>query len=123
MKTIQFTLSMPNVGSWNGQWSGAANLYARVRRFTDTSADKIMSHGSYYYNFGDGWGASVSVKQIDGAEARRVSRASKGFCGYDWMIDSIVMDGAIYGPTRPKPAPVGIPSGEVGPFSKPFFTP
>lgn len=57
---IQFTLSMPNVGSWNGKWSGRENLYA-------------------------------------------VRKASMGFCGYGWMIDSTVADGAIYGPTRPKP--------------------
>ncbi len=103
MKTLQFTLSMPNRGSWNGGWSGEANLYAKVRSFTDKIAASILAKSSYYYSFGDGWGASIEVKQIDGAESRRVRRKSKGFCGYDWMIDSIVHDGQIYGPTNPKP--------------------
>lgn len=102
--TIQFTLSMPNVGSWNGQWSGSKNLYAVTRIIGNrTRAESILAKKSYYYNFGDGWGASISVQQIDSGTARKVRKASKGFCSYEWMIDSIVADGDIYGPTRPKP--------------------
>lgn len=36
-----------------------------------------------------------------------MSDLSAGFCGYDWMIDSIRYDGAIYGPTQPKPELIG----------------
>lgn len=108
---------MPNVGSWNGRWSGASNLYARAVNLTDKLADKILEGSSYSYNFGDGWRASVSVKMVTSAEARKVRRETKGFCGYDWMIDSIISDGAIYGPTQPKPEPAKIPSGETGPFA------
>jgi hypothetical protein len=51
--------------------------------------------GSYYYNFGDGWGASVSVRKVTAAQARKIERKSVGFCGYEWMIDSIIRDGEI----------------------------
>ena len=27
---LSFTLSMPNIGSWNGKWTGSKNLYARA---------------------------------------------------------------------------------------------
>ncbi len=27
---LVFTLTMPNNNSWNGRWSGAGNLYAKV---------------------------------------------------------------------------------------------
>lgn len=106
---IQFTLSMPSVGSWNGRWSGRDNLYAIVRPFTGRLgghlAKAILAKGSFYYNFGDGWGASISAKAISGNEVRRVRKASKGFCGYEWMADSIIRDGAIYTDhLRPKPA-------------------
>ena len=30
---ICFTLSMPQVGSWNGKWTGAKNFYAEVINF------------------------------------------------------------------------------------------
>lgn len=105
---IQFTLSMPNVGSWNGKWSGRENLYAIVRPFTGrlglAKAKAMLAKGNFYYNFGDGWGASIRVSEITGPEARRVKKASKGFCGYDWMVTSIIDSGSIYSGLRPKPA-------------------
>ena len=38
----------------------------------------------------DGWGANVNVKIVDSKEAAKVRKKTKGFCGYDWMIDSII---------------------------------
>ena len=59
----------------------------------------INDSGYYYYNFGDGWGASVNVYILDGAkEASRLRRKSDGFCGYEWMIDSIITNGKILCP-------------------------
>ena len=60
---------------------------------------------SFGYNFGDGWFASVEVRAVNRSEARTLRKASQGFCGYEWMIESILYDGAIYGPTQPKPKP------------------
>jgi len=97
---LSFTLSMPNNNSWNGKWTGEGNPYIIVHNFGhtkkgETKAKEILDNGSYYYNFGDGWGASVVVKQVDFKEAKRLNRISKGFCGYDWMVDEIISIGRI----------------------------
>lgn len=91
---LSFTLSMPNNNSWNGKWSGENRFYAKVINFGRTkkgeaAAQKILDESYYYYNFGDGWGAGVSVKEVDAREAAKIRRKTAGFCGYDWMIDSI----------------------------------
>ncbi len=94
-----FRLSMPNVGSWNGKWTGESNFYAIVKSFQTkksiVAAKTILEKKSYYYNFGDGWGASISVREVDGKEVRVIKRKTRGFCGYDWMVNSIVDCGRI----------------------------
>jgi hypothetical protein len=112
MKILSFELTMPNRGSWNGQWTGASNKYFIIRKFDNVTASKIMRgttvypiyagfftreqigvtplKKSYYYNFGDGWGANIDVEHIDSKEANKRRKASAGFCGYDWMVDSII---------------------------------
>ena len=101
---LAFILTMPNVGSWNGKWTGEKDLHARVINFTQkygtskAAKDKlesILKEKSYYYNFGDGWGADVEVKKVDVSAAAKIRAKSKGFCGYDWMIDSILQYGEI----------------------------
>jgi hypothetical protein len=98
MTIICFELSIPNVGSWNGRWSGEARCYARGRKLgrskaTNEQAAKILAEGSYYDNFGDGWGTSVRVREVTAAAVRKIERKSTGFCGYDWMIGSVIRDG------------------------------
>jgi len=112
MKTLSFELTMPNVGSWNGKWTGEEKKYFVIRKFDNKTAEKIMEGAettpifegmftrtqvgvtpprkSYYYNFGDGWGANIIVEQVDAKEANRRRKKSSGFWGYEWMIDSIV---------------------------------
>lgn len=97
---LSFTLSMPNVGSWNGKWSGESKTYAKIHNFGKSKkgtekAREILSKGDYYYNFGDGWGASVRVKEVDSKEATLIRRKSAGFCGYDWMVNEILDFGKI----------------------------
>lgn len=87
---IVFILSMPNVGSWNGQWSGARNLYCRTRKLTK-DLEKELDGKSFYYNFGDGWGASIKAKKVGAREGDKMEKQSRGFCGYEWMIDSILV--------------------------------
>ncbi len=96
MKTFAFKLSMPNVGSWNGRWSGENDLYIRFRKLTNKQIEesKIEEKG-YHYNFGDGWSANVCVFTVDSKERQKLQRKSKGFAGYDWMIDSIIKNGKI----------------------------
>lgn len=104
--TIAFILSMPGNNAWNGRWSGEGQCYAVLRRFSNSRGTKLANAvvgKSFGYNFRDGWFARIEVKAVDGIESRKLRKASQGFCGYEWMIDSIVSDGAIYGPTQPKP--------------------
>ena len=96
---VAFELSMPGRNSWNGKWSGEGRPYVIVKSFR-RNPPKL---GRYGYNFGDGWYASVNAREVSQSEARTLRAKSKGFCGYDWMVESIIQDGAIYGPTQPKP--------------------
>lgn len=99
MKIFAFKLSMPNVGSWNGRWTGEDNLYIRFRKMTNKRIEETgIKEGSYRYNFGDGWSANVNVFVVDGKERQRLQRKSKGFAGYDWMIDSIIKNEKIIVP-------------------------
>lgn len=97
---LAFILSMPNCGSWNGKWSGQDRLYCIIKPFTTIKAKEkakeLLAKRSFYYSWGDGWGASVSVKEVTNQEARSMKRNSKGFYGYDWMVDSILRYGKIY---------------------------
>jgi hypothetical protein len=112
MKTLSFELTMPNIGSWNGKWSGSGKKYHIIKKIDNKTADKIMEGSqthpiyegfltkkyvgetpptkSYYYNFGDGWGANINVELIDSKEGNKRKKKSLGFSGYDWMVDSII---------------------------------
>lgn len=91
-----FELSMPNRGSWNGGWSGALDKYVKHRQLPAKGNPNVKDGANHYYNFGDGWGANVSVRIVEGAKAKNQAiKGSKGFCGYDWMIDSILKHGKI----------------------------
>ena len=102
---LAFKLSMPSNNSWNGKWTGQDKFYVKVRSFQGKRrierAEKILNRetplgghperrGYYSYGFGDGWRAGVDVHIIDKSEAARLRRQSDGFCGYDWMVDSII---------------------------------
>lgn len=92
-KTV-YTITMPNVGSWNGKFSGASKLYCKVFPYKSKTDDTLIGR-SFYYNFGDGWGASVSVDKVESKEAAKMKKLSSGFMGYEWMIDSINRHGCI----------------------------
>lgn len=81
-------LTMPNVGSWNGKWTGERERYTKAISAPAKDAEKLI--GSYYYNFGDGWGANVEIRKAEPRE-----RVTNNFCGYDWMISSIKNNGYI----------------------------
>lgn len=90
---IVFKLTMPGVGSWNGKWSQEGQLFVRTRRERDVP--KELWDKDFFYRWSDGWCACVSVTRMPAAEARKLERKSKGFCGYDWMIRSIIKHGDI----------------------------
>jgi hypothetical protein len=101
---IQYTLSMPQVGSWNGKWSGEDKLYAICRSHSKKETQRILGDGidHWSYHWTDGWSALVEAKIIDSEEAARVRKKSVGFCNYEWMIDSIETHGKIIVPQEGK---------------------
>lgn len=96
--TILFTLSMPNRGSWNGRWSGEDKFYGKFVSFTSKKgkekAAELIKDRSWHFSWGDGWGATVSAREVEGAEIRRLKRSCSGMCG-DWMVESILACGEI----------------------------
>ena len=94
---LLFILTMPNVGSWNGNWSGERQIYARTRKgiLRGKKLYPNLNEGGYYYNFGDGWGAHVRVSYVTPGESKSTMKKSQGFLGYEWMIDSILANGEI----------------------------
>lgn len=96
---LAFELLMPSNNAWNGRWSGEGRCYAILKTFRgkkqEAKAAELCAKRSYYYSFGDGWGAAVGVREVDASEARRLRKNSAGFCGYDWMVRTIFDYGEI----------------------------
>lgn len=100
---ISFELTMPNVGSWNGKWTGSTKKYYLIKKISKPVFDKMphfqelksKNYDSWYYNFGDGWGANIRAEIIDGLEATKRRKLSNGFAGYEWMVSSILLNGEI----------------------------
>ena len=97
---LAFILSMPHSNAANGRWSGSGKCCAIVRPVGRSNAakeraTKILADSPFYYNFGDGWAASVSVREVDDNETKQLRRQTLGFYGYSWMVDSILAHGVI----------------------------
>lgn len=93
---IVFILSMPGKGSWNNQWSGEGQLYAKFLPNNKVPSEYIGQ--SFIYRWSDGWVASIKVEKITSIEATKMKKRSAGFCGYDWMVNSIIDHGQIITP-------------------------
>ena len=91
---------MPKCGSWDGKWNGENDLYAITKSFVGEKTKKIFDiiDKNFFYNFGDGWLTKINVKVIDQNEKRKINRLSKGFCGYEWMVNSLIEHGKIIYP-------------------------
>lgn len=87
-KRVIFELSMPKNNAWNGKWSGEDGVYTVAKTVTEPKFLELKRR--YTYSFGDGWVAAVNVR-----EAAPREKASNRFCGYEWMIDSILRRDAI----------------------------
>lgn len=92
-----FVLSMPGVGSWNGKWSGEGRFYARTCTafFRGKPIYPELKEGKFHYHWDDGWAACVEVKFVTPSEAKKAEKQSKGFCGYEWMVESLKKYGKI----------------------------
>jgi len=87
MTTLRFELTMPNNGAWNGVDTGSKGNHFLFRKVPKNVADNLEGK-SFYYDFGDGWGANILVTK------NRTSK-SNGFRGYGWMVDEIIKYGEI----------------------------
>ena len=88
---VEFSLSMPRAGSWDGKWSGDGQRYTRIHPLPHASATSLDGR-TWTHSFGDGWIAAVSARIIPKGER---PGKSAGFQGYDWMVESIIRDGMI----------------------------
>lgn len=88
MARIIFQLTMPRNNAWNNKWSGEENTYTVARTVTEKKYKQL--DGYYTHNFGDGWIAGVIVRK-----AKPREKVTNKFCGYDWMISSILTHGEI----------------------------
>ena len=91
---IVFELTMPNKGSWNGKWADEHRRHIRLRR--EREVPKMYVGRDFYYRWDDGWEACVSVSKLPYDDAIKLNNQSSGFCGYGWMINSIIQDGYIH---------------------------
>lgn len=82
-KKVIFELSMPSNNSWNGKWSGDGASYTVAKVLTAEKAASLKPR--YTYSFGDGWVAAVSIR-----DAAPREKPTNRFCGYEWMIHSIL---------------------------------
>lgn len=100
---IIFELTMPNRGSWNGKWSQENDRHIIIkneRYFQKDIINNILEKRDFYYRWDDGWTACVSVSKINYKDANKLKKISCGFCGYDWMVSSILNYGEIRKPNR-----------------------
>ena len=90
---LAFILTMPCVGSWNGDFSGKDKIRCKTRTVPQVEGKKLLETKSFSYRWDDGWVAKIEV--FKATEKRSEIRKSVGFLGYDWMIDSILVRGEI----------------------------
>ena len=101
MAIICFELTMPNRGSWNGAWSGENKGHFIIHQFTKQQLSKIPHIiGAWDYSWNDGWVARIESYTVDSKTAQRLKRRNAGFCGYDWMVASIIKNNKIIYPER-----------------------
>ena len=94
---LKAVLTMPNVGSWDGKWHKTVDEYSKEVKILkgaipDETYNKLKNGEeiSGYYNFGDGWGANVTIKR------KNKEKVSGNFSSYSWMIKTLLKDGFIH---------------------------
>lgn len=87
-----FELTMPNCGSWNGRWSQENDTHVLLKTDRDIGKKRCeeLNGKSFFFRWDDGWTACVQCRIVDRSEAAKLRRKNRGFCGYDWMVHSII---------------------------------
>lgn len=102
MTRVEFRLTMPGCGSWNGKWSGELRNYTILRNIDDDQAAQLDGR-SWSYGWSDGWRAEVSARIVREGD---MLKPSHDFNGYEWMVASILQYGKIYADhERPEATP------------------
>jgi hypothetical protein len=92
MTRVEFKLFMPSRNTWNGEWSGDKQNCTITRTVDEEEATKLDKQ-SWSYSWSDGWRAEIRARIVRVGE---MLKASHGFHGYEWMIESILKHGKIY---------------------------
>lgn len=95
---VIFELTMPHAASWNNKWSGSESGHYIFKEYPPVAFEKKWKDkviGEWYYRWDDGWEAKIKSRVISVEESRKLKRANSGFCGYNWMVDSILAAGRI----------------------------
>lgn len=97
---IVFELTMPNRGSWNNRWSLENEVH--IKTMPNNMVPKELVGNDFWYNWEDGWAACIKVRKYDSRdkEYKSLKKRNTGFCGYDWMVSSILKHGEIRKPER-----------------------
>lgn len=78
---LSFQLTMPNVGSWDGKWTGSGSPYFRFITLSKKDGIKFMAgekKKNYHYSWSDGLGANVKVKIATSQEKRKLEKIRIG---------------------------------------------
>jgi len=89
---VEFKLAMPGVASADGKWSGQDKNYTITKELTKDQVAKLGDKKYWAYSFGDGWVAGIKARVLNKDTQQK---ESDGFCGYDWMVESILKTGMI----------------------------
>jgi hypothetical protein len=96
-----FELTMPGRNTWNGVWSGDGKRYLRFLK-VDKRIGMQLVGCEFSYKWNDGWSANIKVSSVPSKEKAKLIKKSAGFCGYEWMINSITEIGKIKTETERK---------------------
>ena len=92
---IVFELTFPHRGSWNNKWSGDGVSHIITKK--NSKELESLVGKSFRYRWDDGWEACIDVSKYSSTdpEYKKLIKNNRGFCGYNWMVDSIIKSGEI----------------------------
>lgn len=104
MTVLLFEYGHSRIGSWDGKWSGEGSVFAKEVLLTKERKQHLESLGidckkgvkhKFSHDFGDGWVAEINMTVGNKKDFKEIMKASQGFMGYEWLIDSILKYGKV----------------------------